>query len=152
MSSNLELFKQLSELTESSSESDTNTHSESSSDDELILLELALVNIASQKDKSKENSSTKQYKQIKSREWCETILFNYDETRFRRTLRMSKSTFHKLLGQISNHEVFKSTGNKPQKSPAFQLAVTLRRLGSKCDVFEIASKFGISEGSVAKYQ
>jgi len=152
-STDLALFKQLLELQESSSESDSNAFHSDSSDEGLVLLELALMHNASKNTiNTNSDDNKKQYKQIKSHEWYETILFQYDETRFRHMLIMSKSTFNKLVNKICGHEVFQSTGRKSQRPPEFQLAVTLQRLGSKCDIFEIASKFGISEGSVSKYQ
>jgi len=144
----LALLKQFSEMVETSSESDTNSSHSEASDDEPVSLELVLAS-----EKKKSNEGRTMYKQIKSQDWYETVLYHYDESRFRHMLRMSKSAFNKLVDQIHKHEVFQQhPGKRPQKPVEFQLAVTLRRLGSKCDVFEVASKFGISEGSVLTYQ
>ena len=84
------------------------------------------------------------YKQPKSYHWYETILFNYDDTRFRKTLRMSQSTFCKIVYKICNHQNFKNQRILIEK----QLAVVLYRLGGKSTIWDISSKFGIAEGTV----
>jgi hypothetical protein len=84
------------------------------------------------------------YKQPKSNHWYETILFNYDDTRFRKTLRMKQSTFWKIVYKICNHKIFQKQRIPVEK----QLAVVLYRLGGKSTIWDISSKFGIAEGTI----
>ena len=88
--------------------------------------------------------SNKFYKQPKSNHWYEMILFNYDDTRFRKTLRMKQSTFWIIVNKIRDHESFQ----KQQIPIEKQLAVVLYRLGEKSTIWDICSKFGIAEGTV----
>ncbi|CAG8801095.1 13468_t:CDS:2, partial [Gigaspora margarita] len=90
------------------------------------------------------------YNHPKSDDWVRNILFNYDEVRFRRTLRMSKSTFFTLVNQIQNHSVFHSNANNMQTDIQIQLAVTLFRLGSLSTIWAISAQFGIAEGDYKK--
>src|SRR2546429_1547294 len=87
------------------------------------------------------------YNKIKSNHWYEAILFNYDNIRFRKTLRVNQSTFWNIVNKIHNHEIFLSQPRQ-QASIEKQLAVVLYRLGGKTTIWDICSKFGIAEGTV----
>ncbi|RIB20283.1 hypothetical protein C2G38_2179754 [Gigaspora rosea] len=84
----------------------------------------------------------------KSDDWVKNVLFNYDEIRFRKTLRMNKSTFFILVNQIQNHFVFHSNANNMQTDVQIQLAVTLFCLGSLSIIWAIYAQFGNAEGTV----
>ncbi len=82
--------------------------------------------------------------------WCE-ILPLYDDIRFKKVLRMEKQHFIKLVQVLQNDTIFQSEGNKPQAPVELQLAIFLRRLGSKDDIVSICSRFGVSEGTIILY-
>ncbi len=63
---------------------------------------------------------------------------------------MEQQQFNKLV-QILHDTIFQSKGNKPQAPVELQLAIFLRRLGSKDEIFSICSRFGVSEGTVILY-
>ncbi|CAG8624762.1 5385_t:CDS:2, partial [Cetraspora pellucida] len=60
--------------------------------------------------------------------WYSTILFNYNNVRFRRTLRMNKSSFWMIVNKIKDHKNFKDIPNNKQNPVEKQLAITLYRL------------------------
>jgi hypothetical protein len=64
---------------------------------------------------------------------------------------MYPESFKSLANLLNNHSIFKSNNNKQQAPVEFQLAVFLRRLGSKEDIFSIYSRYGIAEGTVILY-
>lgn len=88
----------------------------------------------------------------KSREWAERVLPNHDDRRFRRTLRMSRSSFHFVLENIQSHRVFlKKKGS--QLPVEIQLQISLYRFGrfgNGASVADVAERFGVSEGVVIK--
>jgi hypothetical protein len=88
---------------------------------------------------------------IKSQQWWYEILPLYDDTRFKKVLRMERQQFNKLVQVLQNDTIFQNKGNKPQASVNLQLAIFLRRLGTKDDILSICSRFGISEGTVILY-
>ena len=88
---------------------------------------------------------------VKSQHWWYEILPLYDEIRFKKVLRMEKQQFNKLVQILQNDTIFQSKGNKPQAPVELQLAIFLRRLGSKDDILSICSRFGVSEGTVILY-
>ncbi|PKC56453.1 hypothetical protein RhiirA1_473970 [Rhizophagus irregularis] len=55
------------------------------------------------------------YNQIKSYHWYETILFNYDDIQFRKSLRVKQSTFWTIVNMIRNHEIFQN--HQKQQTP-----------------------------------
>ncbi|CAG8844760.1 45493_t:CDS:2, partial [Gigaspora margarita] len=77
----------------------------------------------------------------KSDDWVRNILFNYDEIRFRKTLRINKSSFFVLVDQIQNHSVFHSNVNNIQTDVRIQLVVTLFCLGSLSTIWAISAQF-----------
>ncbi|KAJ3531949.1 hypothetical protein NMY22_g7953 [Coprinellus aureogranulatus] len=80
------------------------------------------------------------------------VLYRRDDPyRFRRNLRVSPSTFDGILTQIQDHEVFLSTGIRPQLPVDEQLAIALKRFGnfgSNASVEAIAQWAGVSAGMV----
>src|SRR3989337_2212983 len=74
---------------------------------------------------------------VKSQHWWYEILPLYDEIRFKKVLRIEKQQFNKLVQILQNDTIFQSKGNKPQAPVELQLAIFLRRLGSKDDILSI---------------
>ena len=62
-----------------------------------------------------------------------------------------KQQFNKLVQVLQDDTIFQSRGSKPQASVELQLAIFLRRLGSKDDIVNICSRFGVSEGTIILY-
>src|SRR3954466_12207320 len=91
------------------------------------------------------------YDVVKSQEWWNLIVPKYDDLRFKKIIRMDSRSFQNLILKIESHSTFQSTGNKPQAPVELQLAIFLRRIGSKDEIFSICSRFGISEGTVYLY-
>jgi hypothetical protein len=85
----------------------------------------------------------------KSLDFFQRVVFAYKDKEFKKIFRMDRDSFFDLLGQIQNHPIFE-VRRQPQAGVELQLAVFLNRLGSKQTYFEIASRFGISEGMVQK--
>ncbi|CAI2171053.1 3234_t:CDS:2 [Funneliformis geosporum] len=79
---------------------------------------------------------------------CTLLDSRYLESRFRSDIAKSQEC---LINNIEIHTVFQSTGNKQQAPVELQLAIFLRRVGSKDDIFSICSRYGISEGTVYLY-
>src|SRR6266498_4023321 len=96
-------------------------------------------------------SSSRTYNVVKSQEWWCSIVPNYDDVRFKRIMRMDPQSFQSLITKIETHSIFQSTGNKQQAPVELQLAIFLRRIGSKDEIFSICSRFGIAEGTVYLY-
>ncbi|CAG8514486.1 194_t:CDS:1 [Cetraspora pellucida] len=141
MASNSQHDQFFTEIVESSSD-DNNMNIDESSDDNLEIIQTLSFYPRTL------NPEISHYTHPKSDDWVRNILFNYDETRFRRTLRMNKSIFFALVNQIQNHSVFHSNANNIQTDIQIQLAVTLFRLGSLSTIWAISSQFGIAEGTV----
>lgn len=91
------------------------------------------------------------YDVAKSKEWWHLIVPKYDDIRFKRIIRMDSCSFQSLLIKIKSHSVFQPTGTKPQAPVELQLAIFLRRIGSKDEIFGICSRYGIAEGTVYLY-
>jgi len=64
---------------------------------------------------------------------------------------MTSENFKILVNLISDHEIFQIKGQRKQAPVELQLAVFLHRIGGKSNIFEICSRFGISEGTVILY-
>ncbi len=79
------------------------------------------------------------YNIAKSQEWWHLIVPKYDDVRFKRIMRMDSQSFQNLLMKIKSHLIFQSSGNKPQAPVELQLAIFLRRIGSKDEIFSICS-------------
>lgn len=114
-------------------------------DDEVILLGLCSL-LDSRYLESRTCNSV-----AKSQEWWHLIVPRYDDVRFKRIMRMDAQSFQNLITKIETHSIFQSTGNKQQAPIEFQLAIFLRRVGSKDEIFSICSRYGISEGTVYLY-
>lgn len=114
-------------------------------DNEIILLGLSSL-LDSRYLESRIYSSV-----AKSQEWWHLIVPRYDDVRFKRVMRMDSQSFQNLITKIETHSIFQSTGNKQQAPVELQLAIFLRRVGSKDEIFSICSRYGISEGTVYLY-
>ncbi|PKY63331.1 hypothetical protein RhiirA4_334989, partial [Rhizophagus irregularis] len=64
---------------------------------------------------------------------------------------MDSLNFQKLVLTLSTHQIFHNNSCHLQAPVEFQLAIFLRRIGSKENIFEICSRFGIAEGTVYLY-
>jgi len=91
------------------------------------------------------------YNVSKSQHWYHDILPSYNDVRFKKVMRMFPENFKNLVHLLGSHSIFQSNNVKQQAPIELQLAVFLRRLGSKEDVFSICSCYGIAEGTVLLY-
>src|SRR5256885_9790819 len=91
------------------------------------------------------------YNIAKSQEWWHLIIPKYDDLRFKKIMRMDSQSFQNIILKIESHSIFQPTGNKPQAPVELQLAIFLRKIGSKDEIFGICSRYGISEGAVYLY-
>src|SRR6266498_2002948 len=82
---------------------------------------------------------------------CYSSSRTYNDVKFKRIMRMDPQSFQSLITKIETHSIFQSTGNKQQAPVELQLAIFLRRIGSKDEIFSICSRFGIAEGTVYLY-
>ncbi|PKC17266.1 hypothetical protein RhiirA5_369156 [Rhizophagus irregularis] len=88
------------------------------------------------------------YNVAKSQYWYNNILPSYNDIRFKKIMRMLPENFKALVNNLIDHPMFQSNNTKQQAPVELQLAVFLRRLGSKEDVFSVCSRYGIAEGTV----
>ena len=95
--------------------------------------------------------TSRNYSISKSQHWWYEILPLYDNICFKKVLRMEKQHFIKLVQVLQNNTIFQSEGNKPQVPVELQLAIFLRRLGSKDDIVSICSWFEVSESTIILY-
>src|SRR6266542_3621562 len=91
------------------------------------------------------------YNVAKSKDWYHNILPKYDDNRFKIVMRMDSVNFQYLVSMLNTHPIFQNNSNNLQASVELQLAIFLRRIGSKETIFEICSRFGIAEGTVYLY-
>jgi len=91
------------------------------------------------------------YNIAKSQYWYNNILPSYDDIRFKKIMRKFPENFKVLVNLLGTHPIFISNNIKQQAPVELQLAVFLRRLGSKEDVFSVCSRYGIAEGTVLLY-
>ena len=117
------------------------TDSEDEDDNELFIFSLLILN-------EERYLKLRIYNIAKSQHWYNNILSTYGDVRFKKVLRMLSENFKSLVNLIKNHSIFQSNGPKQQAPVELQLAVFLRRLGSRSDIFSICSNYGISEGTV----
>ena len=134
-----QLVKNISELIE-----DTDSEDEDD-DNELFILSLLALN-------EERYLESRIYKVAKTQHWYNEILPTYDDVRFKKVLRMLPENFKSLVSLIKNHSIFQSSGSKQQVPVELQLAVFIRRLGSRNDIFSICSNFGIAEGTVILFE
>ncbi|PKY55610.1 hypothetical protein RhiirA4_427641 [Rhizophagus irregularis] len=76
----------------------------------------------------------------KSKHWYYNILPKYDDYRFKIIMRMDSLNFQKLVLTLSTHQIFHNNSCHLQAPVEFQLAIFLRRIGSKENIFEICSR------------
>src|SRR2546429_1396855 len=117
------------------------TGSEEEEDNELFVLSLLVLN-------EERYLEPRIYNVAKSQHWYNDILPTYDDVRFKKILRMFPENFKSLVSLIKNHSIFQSNNSKKQAPVELQLAVFIRRLGSRNDIFSICSNYGIAEGTV----
>jgi hypothetical protein len=120
---------------------DTDSEGQDDDDNELFILGLLALN-------EERYFEPRMYNITKSQDWYNNILPLYDDVRFKKVLRMLPETFKSLVNLIKNHLIFQSNNLKQQAPVELQLAVFLRRLGSRNDIFSICSNYGIAEGTV----
>ncbi|CAG8785643.1 23690_t:CDS:1, partial [Dentiscutata erythropus] len=87
----------------------------------------------------------------KSYDWVQNYLFNYNESEFRKTLRMDKKTFWALVEKIQYYPIFYSDSNNLQTSVELQLAITLNQLGTNSSLWTISTLFGVCEATVLNF-
>ncbi|PKY62609.1 hypothetical protein RhiirA4_305883, partial [Rhizophagus irregularis] len=74
-----------------------------------------------------------------------------DDGRFKKIMRMVPESFEVLVKLLNIHPIFQSNHVTQQAPVELQLAIFLRRLGSKESIFSICSRYGIAEGTVILY-
>jgi hypothetical protein len=145
----ISLFIKSSQVFEDSDNESNNSDSEeellNAEEDEMILFGLCTLLDSRYLESRFQNNIAK------SQEWWHSIVPRYDDIRFKKIMRMDSQSFQNLITNIETHAIFQPTGNKPQASVELQLAIFLRRVGSKDEVFSVCSRYGISEGTVYLY-
>ena len=116
-----------------SNHSDSEEELFNAEDDKMILLGLCTLL------DSRYLESRFQNNVAKSQEWWHLIVPKYDDIRFKKIMRMDSQSFQNLITNIEIHSIFQSTGNKQQAPVELQLAIFLRRMGSKNEIFSICS-------------
>lgn len=87
----------------------------------------------------------------KSANWAHEILFAYEGNRFKRTIRMSRESFSKLVRMVEKAPEFINKSTCKQKPVHEQVLIALYRLGhsgTSSGPLKMAQKFGVSEGHV----
>lgn len=87
----------------------------------------------------------------KSRDWSMNILPQYDEMRFRQTLRVSRDAFDFVLQSVKSHPAFHSNALNKQLPVELQLQIALfrfGRFGNAASLKDIERTFGVSEGTI----
>ncbi|CAB5384567.1 unnamed protein product [Rhizophagus irregularis] len=91
------------------------------------------------------------YHVAKSKDWYNYILPKYEDCRFKKIIRMNSINFQKIVSLLITHPIFQNNSNHLQVSVELQLAIFLRRIGSKEDIFGLCSRFGITKGTIYLY-
>ena len=131
-------------LVELDKEDFTDSSEEEEEDSEIFILGLLTLNEVRYLEPRIYNVAKSQY-------WYNNILPSYDDIRFKKIMRMFPENFKALVNLLSTHPIFQSNNVKQQAPVELQLAVFLRKLGSKDNVFSICSRYGIAEGTVLLY-
>src|SRR4051794_40125207 len=87
----------------------------------------------------------------KSRDWSINVLPNYNDTRFRQTLRVSRNTFDLILDSIKAYPSFHNNSSNKQLPVELQLQIALFRFGrsgNAASLKDISRTFGVSEGTI----
>ena len=82
---------------------------------------------------------SRKYNIAKSQYWYNNILPSYDDSRFKKILRMFSESFKVLVNLLNTHPIFQSNNVKQQAPIELQLAVFLRRVESKENIFSLYS-------------
>jgi hypothetical protein len=125
-------FIKSSQIFEDSDNESNDSEAEEAEDDEFIFLGLSSL-------LDSRYLQTRIYNVVKSQEWWHSIVPKYNDVRFKKIMRMDFQSFQNLLIKIELHSIFQSTGNKQQAPVELQLAIFLRRIGSKDEIFGICS-------------
>lgn len=91
---------------------------------------------------------------VKSGEWWRVCVPAMSDYRFRRNFRVPREVARTLYSKLQSLPEFQRKKNSPTKEPvdvARALCMTLYRLGSNRSNFDIAERFGVSEGYVYKW-
>ncbi|GES96260.1 putative nuclease HARBI1 [Rhizophagus clarus] len=92
------------------------------------------------------------YNIAKSQEWWYLILPKYDDIGFKKIMRMDSQSFQYLATKIGTHSIFQSTGNKQQAPVELQLAIFLRKVSSKDEIFgELRKKVYIGFSNIGEF-
>jgi len=145
----LTLFIKSSQIFDDSDEEENEFENENENDSETEENDVIFLGLCALLDSH--YSSPRIYNVSKSQEWWHSIVPEYDDVRFKKIMRMDPQSFQDLITKIKTHSIFQSTGNKQQAPVELQLAIFLRRVGSKDEIFSICSRYGISEGTVYLY-
>ncbi|CAB4444815.1 unnamed protein product [Rhizophagus irregularis] len=94
---------------------------------------------------------THKYNITKSQYWYNNILPSYDDSRFKKIMRMFPESFKMLVNLLNTHSIFQSNNVKQQAPVKLQLVVFLKRLGSKEDVFSLCLRYEIAESTMILY-
>ncbi|KAF6744192.1 hypothetical protein DFP72DRAFT_1078899 [Ephemerocybe angulata] len=118
-------------------------------DSAMVIAAMALDEAAKLKEemRSKNFGPRGSYNREQSDEFFRRLLDRFSDRCFQSWIRMGRKSFWELHDLISDHEVFKSKGKKPQRPVKYQLATFLCRVGAETSV-KIASVMSIAEGSV----
>lgn len=90
----------------------------------------------------------------KSNEFITMLLPILNDAKFKEGVRMSRTTFGKILDLVRNHPVFWNNSHRIQADPAHQLYLALFRLGcsrNAASIGKVARKFGVCEGAVQNF-
>ncbi|OCB86821.1 hypothetical protein A7U60_g5994 [Sanghuangporus baumii] len=85
-----------------------------------------------------------------SEDFLENLLHKSTDRRFKAYFRVDRTSFTRLNDLIKNHDVFISTGKRPQRPSWYQLAVFLLRYGLT-HTEKAAEEASIAEGTVYLY-
>ncbi|PKY25047.1 hypothetical protein RhiirB3_439834, partial [Rhizophagus irregularis] len=88
------------------------------------------------------------YHVAKSKDWYNYILLVF---RSKAVLSSFYPVSVSLVSLLITHPIFQNNSNHSQAPVELQLAIFLRRIGSKEDIFGLCSRFGIAEGTVYLY-
>ncbi|KAF8153908.1 hypothetical protein B0H34DRAFT_70099 [Crassisporium funariophilum] len=90
------------------------------------------------------------YDREKATDFIDLLLYRFTDRQFKAWMRMDRESFWLVHDLICDDPVFLSTGIRPQRSPKYQLATFLCRVGAETAI-KTAGVMAIAEGSVYLY-
>lgn len=96
----------------------------------------------------------REIKQPKTRVWRNFLFNSMPERFFRQQVRMSRDAFGRILEKLQLDPIFHNNSRHKQTDIRIQMALAFNRLGTMgngTSVLAMASKFGVSAGSVDKF-